>query len=287
MRGRERQWERCGDRGAARYGLQRVDGIFGNAMGFSGRHMLRVPGKPTFEKLQKVSLSAWVRPTGFERYNEIFRKEDGSERVLFSFQENMTILSLGLNVGGYVECDAKIKPEQVLDGRWHHCAATFEGEWMRVYLDGREIGSLQRKGVITAGGNAPGCLGSANGAECFQGAMDDLRIYKDALTADEVTRLHRNGLDALAKLAEPVAAAEPKLDKSLLAHWTFNERGGVLNDASGNPTLRIQAGNAARARGVHGRALKLQGTHSLQTKAGRAPLTSPPAPGTIAPSREP
>ena len=101
-------------------------------------------------------------------YREIFRKEDGDDRVLFSFQNDGTILSLGLNIGGYVECDAKISRTGARRP-WHHCAATFDGRWMRVYLDGDEIGSLERPGTIRAGGSAPGCIGSSNGGECFQG----------------------------------------------------------------------------------------------------------------------
>ena len=51
-----------------------------------------------------------------------------------------------VNIGGYVECDAKIDPVQVLDGAWHHTAATFDGKFMRVYLDDAQIGSLERPG---------------------------------------------------------------------------------------------------------------------------------------------
>ena len=47
-------------------------------------------------------------PTELGVYREIFRKEDGTRRILFSFQEDGAILSLGLNIGGYIECDAKI-----------------------------------------------------------------------------------------------------------------------------------------------------------------------------------
>ena len=130
-------------------------------------------------------------------YREIFRKEDGNDRVLFSFQNDGTILSLGLNINGYVECDAKITPERVRDGRWHHCAATFDGRWMRVYLDGDEIGNLERPGAIRAGGSAPGCIGSSNGGECFQGTLDDLRIYAGPLSAVQVAQLYRQGLELI------------------------------------------------------------------------------------------
>jgi hypothetical protein len=185
--------------------LKRVQGVFGAALEFTGRHMLQVPGKPDFSKVQRIALSAWVKPTKFEKYNEIFRKDDGDQRVLFSFQEHARILSLGLNVGGYVECDASIRPEQVTDGQWHHCAASFDGKTMRVYLDGQEIGSLKRQGTITAGGAAPGCIGSSSGGECFQGVMDDLRIYAEPLTAQEVARLCDNGLDALLRQRKDLA----------------------------------------------------------------------------------
>ncbi len=132
--------------------VTRIGGIFGNAIAFSGQHSLRTPGRPDFSKVKKITLSAWVQPTGCDQYNEIFRKEDGTNRVLFAFQESMTVLSLGLNVGGYVECDAKIAREQVLDGTWHHCAATFDGQFMRVYLDGKEIGNMSRLIAIAGSG---------------------------------------------------------------------------------------------------------------------------------------
>jgi len=182
-------------------GLDRVEGLFDRALILSGQHMVRVPGRPDFRGRQKLSLSAWVKPAGFDPYNEIFRKEDGEQRVLFSFQESGTVLSLGLNVSGYVECDAKIDPLEVADGQWHHCAATFDGEWMRVYLDGRLIGKLNRPGALSAGGDAPGCIGSGNGTECFHGALDDLRIYGAALTPEEVLALYRSGQPGLERFA--------------------------------------------------------------------------------------
>jgi len=136
-------------------GLQRVEGLFDRALSLSGQHLLRVPQRPDFAGRQKLSFSAWVKPANLDQFKEIFRKEDGEQRVLFSFQEQGTILSLGLNIGGYIECDAKLDPLEVLDGQWHHCAATFDGEWMRVYLDGRRIGQLNRPGALSAGGTAP------------------------------------------------------------------------------------------------------------------------------------
>jgi hypothetical protein len=193
--------------------LSRTGGVFGRAMRFSGQHHLAVPGTglPDTSEIQRISFSAWVQVTRFDRYNEIFRKEDGDRRVLFSFQEDGRVLALGLNVNGYVECDAPIDPKWLLDGHWHHCAATFDGQTFRVYLDGKEIGSLARAGNITAGGSALGCIGSTNGNECLQGMMDDLRIYTEALSADEVARLYLNGIEAISLADQQVAEYLPKV----------------------------------------------------------------------------
>jgi len=250
-------------------GLERVPGVFGMAMGFSGQHLLRSLGKPAFGEMAQLSVSAWVQPTAFERYNEIFRKEDGTERVLFSFQEHGTVLSLGLNIGGYSECDAAITPEQVLDGRWHFCAGTFDGASMRVYLDGKEIGRQERQGTIVAGGPAPDCIGSANGGECFQGAMDDLRVDAAALSPDEIARMQALGLEALATQAQVDPGGEPELDLAPLAHWSFNERGPVpsARNAVVAGSMDVQAERPIpRTRGVHGRAAVLAGEPRLRVE---------------------
>ena len=178
-------------------GIARQRGVLGNALLLSGQHMLRVDERIPLANPAGISLSAWAKPTELSAYREIFRKEDGNERVLFSFQANGSILSFGLNVGGYEECHARLDPSRVHDRRWHHCAATFDGCWMRVYFDGDEIGSLRRSGTFHAGGSAPACIGSSNGGECFQGALDDLRIYAGAVGARQIAMLHRQGREML------------------------------------------------------------------------------------------
>ncbi|MCF7839110.1 MAG: hypothetical protein K9N49_10830, partial [Candidatus Marinimicrobia bacterium] len=151
----------------------------------TGAHALRMDSACLPETLAGFAVSAWVKPTAFERYNEIFRIEAPAGRVLFSFQEHGTVLALGLDVnGGYQECDARILPEAVLDGCWHFVAATFDGKEQRVYLDGTLIGRLPHAGIMRVA-RAPGFVGSMGGSgEFFQGALDDLRLYAEALPAD-------------------------------------------------------------------------------------------------------
>ncbi len=180
--------------------MLRVRGVQGAALKLTGAHSLRADLGPKLVNLSAVTFTAWAKPNDLSGYREIFRQEC-PERMLFSFQGNGAILSLGLNVGGYVECDANLAPANAADGAWHHCAATFDGSSMRVFLDGRQVGFLERKGNLETSASAPAFIGSSGGTgEHFQGLLDDLRIYDTALSAEQIEGLYRAGLEWVARL---------------------------------------------------------------------------------------
>ena len=201
----------------------------------AGSHALRMDSACLPEKLDAFSVSAWVRPTSFDTYNEIFRIEAGEGRVLFSFQEKGTVLSLGLDVNGsYQECDATIVPEGLLDGCWHFAAATFDGQEQRVFLDGALIGRLAHAGSARVA-RAPGFVGSAGGGgEFFQGGLDDLRLYTENLTPDALAatfktvaaRMMSRALAALPAEWKPLFQERPTFAATLLeGRKTFQQIG--------------------------------------------------------------
>ncbi len=178
----------------------RIRGVHGTAFEFRGAHALRADIGPKLEYLAALTFSVWAKPADLSGFRELFRQEC-PERLLFSFQGSGGVLALGMNAGGYVECDAVIAPAQVLDGAWHHCAGTFDGAVMRVYLDGNEVGALERPGELRTSASAPAFIGSAGGTgEHFHGLLDDLRIFGTALSAAQVDSLYRSGLASVAHL---------------------------------------------------------------------------------------
>ncbi len=184
--------------------VARSRGVFGRALSLAGANKLVARLGADERSMPEISFSAWTRPTDLKGYREIFRQEC-AERLLFSYQGDGAILALGLNVGGYVECDARINPTHVLDGAWHHCAATFDGRLMRVFLDGKEIASKQRAGEISINVNAPAFVGSSGGTgEFFQGGIDDLRIYSRALTPAQISLLYHKGVESLVLNAKEI-----------------------------------------------------------------------------------
>ncbi len=139
---------------------------------------------------------------------EFFRKEDGGNRILLSFQAGPNIndafgqlvgtagtpgVSLGLNIGGYGELDIAFdgldgRPtlEQVADGEVHHIVATFDGASgvKSIFLDGELIGSVDLGDALqmVSGGAAPALIGASGGSEPFTGVLDEVAIYNAALS---------------------------------------------------------------------------------------------------------
>jgi len=176
----------------------------------SGRHALRTESSFLPEKMGGFSISAWVRPESFDPYNEIFRIESSEGRVLFSFQEKGSVLSLGLDANGYQECDAAIRPESMLDGCWHFAAATFDGKKQRVFVDGAQVAEAPLAGAARVA-RAAGFVGSLEGnGEFFQGGLDDLRLYTEALTPEALAAVFKAGAARVAARAMTALPAEWK-----------------------------------------------------------------------------
>lgn len=222
-------------------------GVFGDAIALQGAHALRVPafGQP---HMRALSLSVWVRPSDLGGYRELFRQENGDDRILFSFQQGGEVLSFGLNVGGYMECDAAIDPDAVLDGAWHHCAATFDGRFLRVFLDGRERGSLERRGRIASAHGQPAFIGSSGGQnEHFQGELDDLRVYGGTLSRPDIRALFTHGNELLAdRTARLDAAAAAVYTRRDSFAETFSEVRASITSAA--PPMDADLQNALARR---------------------------------------
>ena len=72
-------------------------------------------------------------------------------------------------------------------GRWSHVAATYDGEWLRIYIDGEEVAQRdgQTAGLLDTDFSLSIGQCSWDGSQ-FEGDLDDVAIYERALTPKEV-----------------------------------------------------------------------------------------------------
>lgn len=147
-------------------------------------------------------------------YDEIFRKEDGVNRMLLCFQNDnganirtipsVPAMSQTLSFGLYLAADGYSELEVALDGRDgrpslddlrdgqpHHIVATYDS-WTGVkalYIDGRlcQKAKFPDGTLIIGGGPTDAIIGNmAGGGEPYSGTLDELAIYDFALTPEEV-----------------------------------------------------------------------------------------------------
>ncbi len=136
--------------------------------------------------------------------------------------------------------------QPVADGKWHHVALV-GGRWgQRIYVDGR----LGADGRLEAEPDPKACVAKIGYTSVdfpdrrsgFLGAIDEVRIYGRALSAEEV-RAH------LEKPAGPEASG-------LLGYWPFDGDG---TDASGSQNHATKLTGCDFTEGRKGKALRLNG----------------------------
>ncbi len=72
---------------------------------------------------------------------------------------------------------------------WEHWAATYDGQFMKLYINGILIKSQAETGSIQARGNTLRIGANGNLTNNFEGGVDDIRIYNRALSQNEIEGL--------------------------------------------------------------------------------------------------
>jgi endonuclease/exonuclease/phosphatase family metal-dependent hydrolase len=193
-------------------------GLLNGSLEFNGStDHVRVPA-PSGSSLRRPSggyaISAWVKVAGTGPKggdvatmgdNYALRVQpDGNVKTFFYSSTWHPHTTTGVNVS---------------DGRWHHLVGQYDGTNVTVYVDGEQKGATPFPGLtINYAKGSDFYLGKHgnNGSEhTFAGFIDQVRVYENHLTPDEIARL----------------AAEPPV-----AHWKLDETAGstTAQDSSTN-----------------------------------------------------
>ncbi len=182
------------------YGATPTTDVFGNANGayyFDGNDYIDVTSSPSISNFaDQFTIATWINPTTISSsMNTIARKmyQNGPEGgyVFRLWDDNgQTGLSLGLYIGSGISY-VNSYPLDVPLSQWSHVAGTYDGNSMKLFLDGEEIGSTDQSGDIWASSASLtiGKLDYNYPSEYFNGSIDEMRIYNRALAPSEVGQL--------------------------------------------------------------------------------------------------
>jgi hypothetical protein len=168
----------------------------------ASHHAVQVAEMPEELKPAAVTISAWCLATTTDT--------DRSEIVSGGDSYILYITKTGVGagrrqVGTWSDVTATAS---VLDGKWHHLAATIDAEALKVFVDGTFMGAEAAEGALTYDVGTDlwlGRYGYGTRPRDFEGNLDDVALYGRVLTADEIADLAHG--------AEPgVVAAPPAPD---------------------------------------------------------------------------
>ena len=170
----------------------RIAGASGGALRFNGSSYVRLPARPELD-VQHLTAEAVVRaPASPGTHRYVMSR--GSRQCYAGSYGLYTAAAGGIAIyvfdGSRYVVSATARPADVWDGRWHHVAGTFDGNSLRLYVDGRPVGqptsaSLRIDYVGTSSGSY---LGRFVG-ECdlaYRGDLDLARLWPSALSAGQV-----------------------------------------------------------------------------------------------------
>jgi hypothetical protein len=183
-------------------------GRFGQGASFAGADQcIVVAHDAVFDDLAGLTISVWVRPNDAVVANNkmIVGKPLGDlnsnsfELYLFDAVADDDQLQLRFVIVDDEEATA-VAPELItVGGDWIHVAGTWDGADVGLWVDGVEVGSQPMPGIaLDDGAVLVGCDDDPGGPvhdNVFEGSLDDVRIYREALSTEQIA--------ALASGAEP------------------------------------------------------------------------------------
>jgi len=188
--------------GTLRGDPQWTTGKIGGALDFDGDGDYVDCGNPDmFNFNEQITASAWIN----------LRSVPGSSRAVVAKGEDGWRLALTRSTSGFEFAIAgksfgypgTLSGSQVAFGEWHHVCGTYDGETIRIYVDGQVDGTRDyARGIATNDlnlfiGDNPQWTG-----RFWDGLIDDVFVFSRALSDDEIRAVMQS-------LRDPALAQEP------------------------------------------------------------------------------
>ena len=192
---------------------------------------------PDMSYLNDFSFSAWFKIDSRNYWERIFDFGKGGQGDVF-------LTTMGGRTGGNMELTIHpfgqthtINPGMTCDdGQWHHVIFTYDkgGAGMALYIDGQNKGTnpYNTHSFSDYGDYQNFYLGKANWNDpLFDGQMEQVGIYQNALSASEVQEIYNGGRNFnLGSNSGGYVSSS-----NLIGYWKMNEgSGSTLVDHSGN-----------------------------------------------------
>jgi len=183
-----------------------VDGQFKKAIKVAGENSdcVVVPDSDSLKIEGEITMMAWINSPGWEgSADQWIDKNCHNGGELNSY--GMGVFSNGGTIQMFLGSSAArptLTVNQVPDvDKWEHVTGTYDGSVMKAYLNGELIGEQAQKFDFQGTNDAPLRVGGSKDRPqyTFNGAIDEVVIYKRALDEAEIKNIMDNGPSAVSQ----------------------------------------------------------------------------------------
>ena len=159
-----------------------------------------------------MTISAWFKKVSGPGWMSLVGKgtSDANEEYILMLKDDQVYFDVGQGGGPYIQQSATIDSET-----WHHIAAVHTRSngtsMLKVYLNGEDVGGTTIGATSTPNDNSyPLTIGSRffTPNALFNGQIDDVRIWSDALDGQQIQEIMYNNLS--------------DYEDDLIGYWNFN-----------------------------------------------------------------
>ncbi|MHA3773494.1 LamG-like jellyroll fold domain-containing protein [Verrucomicrobiota bacterium sgz303538] len=157
----------------------------GQALSFDGTsNRVNINDSASLDLTGAMTLEAWVYPTALSGWRTVLMKEISSGLAYALYAHDGSRPAVYIRIGNSDVGLAGSSPLAL--NTWTHLAATYNGNTLRLYVNGVSVGSRTVSGTLPVSTLPLRIGGNAVWGEYFAGRVDEARIYNRALTASEI-----------------------------------------------------------------------------------------------------
>jgi len=173
-----------------------VSGTINGALSFDGNNdYVQIPHADTLNGTKELTYAAWVFSNSWSGVKQVMAKSvhgGGSGRAQMGlFSESNTLTGRVETTSGRINNRVTLPST----GTWAHVASVFDSTQLIVYVDGVPLDTVLFSNRTLRPTTDVLNLGKRVGTSqyFFDGEMDDVRVYRRALTAEEIQTLYSMG----------------------------------------------------------------------------------------------
>jgi hypothetical protein len=173
-------------------------GKYGNAMLFDGDNdVISIREQNNLSDFNEFTLEAWIKTSTNDYMVIVGNSPFGNSPNARGYGMRVDGVSAQLNMRLGNDTDGTeinvIGTTSLNDNEWHHVVGTYDKVNLKVYVDGVQEGSTAFTENILYNGAHVGIGANTVGATLFDGTIDEVKIYKRALSREEIRTHYLRG----------------------------------------------------------------------------------------------